>query len=69
MRHFRSPCFLSLVQLLNASPVALPQAITQAIEPSASMPPSCTANVAGTFAIVPMYVTTTSDIHKRQASR
>ncbi|KAL8830324.1 MAG: hypothetical protein Q9170_005781 [Blastenia crenularia] len=60
--------FLALVVVVQANPVALPQAVTAAISPSGSPPPGCTSSAAGSYGIA-VHNVSTSAVAKRQATQ
>lgn len=56
---------LAVAVAIEANPVAVPQAVSAAISPSAPAPPGCTAGTSGTFGIA-VYNATRPEVAKRQ---
>lgn len=60
-----SLAIFTLAVLVEANPVALPQAVTAAIAPPEPAPPGCTPAYAGSFAIVAQNISATAGVAKR----
>ncbi|KAL9026106.1 MAG: hypothetical protein Q9196_005181 [Gyalolechia fulgens] len=60
---------LALLAAAQASPVALPQAVTAAVSPSDPPPPGCTSSAAGRYGIAVRNVSTSAAVAKRQATQ
>ena len=60
--------FLALTLIVEANPVAFPQAVTEAIAPPEPAPAGCTPAYVGNFAIVAQNISTTAGVAKRQAA-
>ena len=58
----------ALTVMVEANPVAFPQAVTAAIAPPEPAPPGCTPAYVGNFAIVAQNISTTAGVAKRQAA-
>ena len=65
---FSSITLLALVAAVQANPVALPQAVTAAISPTAAPPPGCTSSAVGSYGIA-VHNVSTSAVAKRQATQ
>ena len=62
-----SLALLALMAAVQANPVALPQAVTAAISPSAPAPPGCTSSAAGSYGIA-VHNVSTAAVQKRQVT-
>lgn len=60
--------FIALAFIVEANPVAFPQAVTEAIAPPEPAPSGCTPAYEGKFAIVAQNISTTAGVAKRQAA-
>lgn len=63
--HFSLAIF-ALAVMVEANPVAFPQAVTAAIAPPEPAPPGCTPAYGGSFAIVAQNLTAATGVSKRQ---
>lgn len=55
-----------LIAAAQANPVAVPQAVTAAISPTAAAPPGCTVAYSGTFGIAVHNVSTSAAANKKR---
>lgn len=62
-----SLAFFALTLMVEANPVAFPQAVTQKIAPSEPAPAGCTPAYVGNFAIVAQNISSTAGVAKRAA--
>lgn len=60
---------LAIAFAVHANPFAMPQAVTEAISPSASPPPGCTPSALGTYGIAVQNVSNTAVQMKRQVAQ
>lgn len=56
-----------LIAAVQANPIAVPQAVTAAISPSAAAPPGCTSAFSGTFGIAVYNLSTSTVANKKRA--
>lgn len=60
--------FLAMTLMVEANPVAFPQAVTQKIAPPEPAPAGCTPAYVGNFAIVAQNISSTAGVAKRDAA-
>ena len=61
-----SLAIFTLAVMVEANPVAFPQAVTAAIAPPEPAPSGCTPAYVGSFAIVAQNISATAGVAKRQ---
>lgn len=67
MLHFLA--LLALLAAVEANPLALPQAVTANVSPTASPPPGCTASASGSYGIAVQSVSASAAAAKRQVTQ
>ncbi|KAL8637852.1 MAG: hypothetical protein Q9228_004925 [Teloschistes exilis] len=61
--------FFALVASVGANPLALPQAVTENVSPTASPPPGCTPSASGTYGIAVQNLSASPTPAKRQVNQ